>query len=65
MKTIDIPYGKDKQTLHVPLDRLSAVITPNHAHAVAEAQDEIVRKALQAPIAPRACANWRRAKSTW
>ena len=37
VKTIDIPYGKDKQTLHVPLDRLSAVITPNHAHAVAEA----------------------------
>ena len=56
VKTIDIPYGKDKQTLHVPLDRLSAVITPNHAHAVAEAQDEIVRKALQAPIGtPRLC----------
>ena len=56
MKIIEIPYGKGKQVLHVPQARLSAVITPSHAHAAAETQSEIVRKALVAPIGtPRLC----------
>ena len=56
MKTIEIPYGKGKQILHVDEKRLSAVITPNHAHAVEKEQQEIVLEALANPIGtPRLC----------
>lgn len=53
MKAIDIPYGKGKQTVHVPQERLAAILTPNHIAQAAESQENIVRKALDNPIGTR------------
>ncbi len=51
MATIEIPYGKTKQTLTVPDARLQAVLRPQHDASANADQSEIVRDALQNPIA--------------
>lgn len=56
MATIQIPYGKSTQTLHVADERLRAVLRPNHADCAEHDQSAIVRAALENPVAsPRLC----------
>lgn len=56
MATIQIPYGKTAQTLHVADERLRAVLRPNHADCAEYDQSAIVRAALENPVAsPRLC----------
>jgi len=56
MKTIELPYGHGKQTLHVEESRLQAVLAPAHGVLAEGSQQEIVRKALENPIGtPRLC----------
>lgn len=50
MKEIMIPYGKDFQTLHVPEERLAAVIHAKHPEGSGEDQTDIVRRALAEPV---------------
>lgn len=53
---IEIPYGKGKQRLILPEERLRACIVPNHVNAPQADQAEIVRDALLHPIgSPRLC----------
>lgn len=52
MEHISIPYGTDKQTLHIPKERLLAVLCPAHGERPAqEDESAIVRQALDQPIA--------------
>ena len=47
---INIPYGRGFQTLHVPDERLKAVLTPAHeAHQQAD-QQALVLQALRSPV---------------
>ena len=47
---INIPYGRGFQTLHVPDERLKAVLTPSHgAHEQAD-QQALVLDALRSPV---------------
>lgn len=56
MKTIELPYGHGKQTLHIAQERLQAVLAPSHAASGSGTQQEIVRHALENPIGtPRLC----------
>ena len=56
MKTIELPYGHGKQTLHVEENRLLAVLAPAHGEMAKGTQQEIVRSALENPIGtPRLC----------
>lgn len=50
MTEIRIPYGKGFQTLHVPEERLAAVIDAKHPEGTGEDQTEIVRSALENPV---------------
>ena len=50
MATIEIPYGKGKQILHVQDDRLQAVLTPQHEKLSQDTETKIVEKALENPI---------------
>ncbi|MBE5783584.1 MAG: nickel-dependent lactate racemase [Clostridiales bacterium] len=51
MKIIEIPYGKNKQFLHVEEAPLKAVLTPQHTALSQAAEEEIVKAALENPIA--------------
>ncbi len=50
MKAIQIPYGKETQTLHVADEQLQAVLTPRHPAAASLSQETLVRQALENPI---------------
>ena len=50
MKEISLPYGRDSQALHVPEDRLLAVLTPRESEDSGKSQAEIVEEALARPI---------------
>ncbi len=50
MKAIQIPYGKETQTLHVADEQLQAVLTPRHPAAASLSQEALVRQALENPI---------------
>ena len=50
-RTIQIPFGKGFQTLHVPEERLRAVISPKHGEEAPGDASAIVQAALEAPIA--------------
>ena len=50
VSAIEIPFGRGKQIAHIPGERLRAVILPRHAAPSGQAQEEIVRQALGAPI---------------
>ena len=50
MSAIEIPFGRGKQIAHISGERLRAVILPRHAAPSGQAQEEIVRQALGAPI---------------
>ncbi len=53
---IEIPYGKGRQSLRLPEERLRACILPRHEQARQCDQADIVREALLHPIgAPRLC----------
>ena len=55
-KSIQIPYGRTFQTLHIDEKNLKAVLLPKENACAAEDEEEIVRKALEAPVAsPRLC----------
>ena len=47
MKAIQIPYGKETQTLHVADEQLQAVLTPRHPAAASLSQEALVRQALE------------------
>lgn len=47
---IEIPYGKVKQTLEIPEERVRGVISPRKPEAEHRSQEEIVREALENPI---------------
>lgn len=47
---INIPYGKGKQTLELPEDRLRAVISPRKPGTEDRSQEQIVQYALENPI---------------
>ena len=51
MKTIEIPYGKGKQVLHIAPERLRAVLTPRHISLSRDTEAQIVQSALENPIA--------------
>ena len=56
MKTINLPYGHEKQILHVEDSRLKAVLAPAHGQKQSETQQAIVQSALENPIGtPRLC----------
>ena len=50
METILLPYGREKQTLHVDGTRLSAVLVPNHPRYGNLSEEELVQAALENPI---------------
>ena len=50
MKAIQIPYGKETQTLHVADEQLQAVLTPRHPATASLSQETLVRQALENPI---------------
>ena len=47
MRSIQIPYGKGFQVLHVPEERLKAVIVPKHPENRQADQQAIVRQAME------------------
>lgn len=56
MAVIQLPYGKGKISVTVPDGQLRGVIAPNHAALEKGTQQELVQKALEAPIGtPRLC----------
>ena len=56
MKTIELPFGHGKQTLHVEESRLQAVLAPAHGEKQSESQQAIVQAALENPVGtPRLC----------
>ena len=50
MRSIQIPYGKGFQVLHVPEERLRAVIEPKHPEQKTPDQRSAVRQAMENPI---------------
>ena len=56
MEEIRIPYGKGYQTIHVEKERLAAVLSPHQTEENTSDGAQLVRKALEKPIAsPRLC----------
>lgn len=51
MTSISIPYGKGVQTLKLPEERLRGVLKPAEPEESNRGEEEIVREALQCPVA--------------
>lgn len=51
MHVINIPYSHGYQTLHIEKSRLAAVLQPNRVQKASESEEEIVKRALENPIA--------------
>ena len=47
---VDIPYGKNHQTLHIDDARVNAVLTPQHIGVTDISESDIVKHALESPI---------------
>lgn len=51
MQTVTIPYGRGQQALHVEDARLKAVLCPRRPEGTSLSESELVRQALENPVA--------------